>query len=155
MAGGAYIVRTGANGEAAPSKFNGRLPGSGGGVKQSNRIGSTGAAVVYDKETQDAIFAGYMPAALMAGDGSSVRYDVDPVHYVQVAGIRPRSQTDVEALQKYPELALHLLNEAGRANSMAKATVGYVAGTAIHASLGSNAPADAKASATFVPNGRW
>ena len=152
MAGGAYVVKRGANG-IEQQAFGARLPGSGSGIKQTNRL-SGGQSVYYDKTAQDAIMAGWMPAVLVRGDGSSVNYADDPVGYVTTAGIRPRSDVDVAALQKYPELALHLLNEATRANSHAKATLGFVAGTAIHASLGSNYPDDAKASAAFAPNGR-
>ncbi|CAN7579287.1 hypothetical protein [Paraburkholderia hospita] len=160
MAGGAYVVKKNAAGQEVQSFGN--LPTFGSGAVQSRtQLGAGasrswsnggGAAVYYDKDAADAILAGSMPASLTAGDGTSVRYDQDPVRYVIVAGIRPRSDVDHEALQRYPELALHLLNEAVRANSMARASTGYVAGTAIHASLGSNAPADAKASATFVPS---
>ncbi|MBB5448282.1 MULTISPECIES: hypothetical protein [unclassified Paraburkholderia] len=151
MAGGAYVVKKNAAGNEVQA-FGSSLPSAGSGAVQSRSWSNGGgAAVYYDKTVADEIMAGYMPAALTAGDGTRVRYDQDPVRYVQVAGINPRSEQDHEALRRYPELALHLLNESVRANSMAKASTGYVAGTAIHASLGTNYPADAKASATYVP----
>lgn len=159
MAGGSTIVRRDAQGNEI-QQFGSNLPTRGSGTAQESRswsvskggdglaFGSAGAGspVQYDRTAQDAVLAGAMPYSLRAGNGEQVAYDMDPVRYAAVAGLRI-SPEHVENVRKYPELALQLLNESVRVRSQARASTGYMASTRVHASLGGNYPADAKASA--------
>ncbi|REE19473.1 hypothetical protein B0G71_2570 [Paraburkholderia sp. BL27I4N3] len=144
MAGGAYIVRRGANG-VAPSQFNGQLPGSGSGVKQSNRFGAAGSPVQYDRNVEDWIRAGAMPESLRDGTGASWSYQTHPFEYAAAAGLVPATDQDAENLRKYPELALHGLagttnQDVGRFHSSAV----IVGPRTIHAVGGTNTPADCR-----------
>ncbi|MFM0199896.1 hypothetical protein PQR53_08440 [Paraburkholderia fungorum] len=149
---------------AAPARFSGSLPGSGSASVQSRSWSTKGGTgwqgsvaagagnpVQYSRDVDDAINAGNSPVSLTDGRGVSHRYDESPVGYVRAAGLNPVSQTDVAALNRWPELALYALAETVKANAFVKNSTSTVVGTRIHASLGSNAPAEAKASFSFVP----
>ncbi|MCE4542125.1 MULTISPECIES: hypothetical protein [unclassified Caballeronia] len=136
-------------------QFGSGLPTRGSGTAQASRSwsvakGGAGAGVQspvqYDRNAEDAMLAGWMPLTLRAGNGDVVSVKDDPVRYAEVAGLRI-SPEHIENVRKYPELAAHLLNESIRVRSMAQASTGYMASTRVHASLGPNYPADAKASA--------
>lgn len=154
MAGGAYIVRKDASGNEV-HQFGSSLPTRGSGAAQASRSwsvskGGAGAGaqspVQYDRTAADAALAGAMPYSLRAGNGDQVAYDVDPVRYAEIAGLRV-SPEHIENVRKYPELATQLLAESVRVRSQARASTGYMASTRVHASLGGNYPPDAKASA--------
>ncbi|WP_250476740.1 hypothetical protein [Caballeronia sp. INML1] len=141
-------------------QFGSGLPARGSGTAQASRSWSVskggdglqwagagpGNSVQYDRTAADAALAGAMPYSLRAGNGDVVAVDVDPVRYAEIAGLRI-SPEHVENVRKYPELAAHLLAESVRVRSQARASTGYMASSRVHASLGGNYPADAKASA--------
>ena len=154
--------------DAPAQGFAGRLPGAGSAVPQSRswyvKPGQTGwqgatgqqagiygdGGVYYDNETKAAILAGNTPASLMWGN-TRVNYQDDPVLYAHAAGLTPRTEQDVAALKKWPELALHGVSQIPAVNGMIRNSTSQVVGTAIHASGGSTRPADCKCSFTFTP----
>jgi hypothetical protein len=95
----------------------------------------------YTKDVLDSDLAGRMPAQVGASN-----YASDPVGYVRAAGFIPASQADADALMKYPELAVHVLAQSVAVRGRLAASTGRHAGGSVHASLGGNAPADAKCS---------
>jgi hypothetical protein len=142
--------------------FAGNLPTMGSGAVQANSrswsvgpnggtgwIGPVGAGaanpVQIDRNAQDAITAGAMPASVRDGSGASWNYQSNPLEYAAAAGLVPATEQDAENLRKYPELALHGLagtanQDVGRFHSSAH----IVGPRTIHAVGGTNTPADCR-----------
>lgn len=151
MAGGAYIVRSKADGTEAPRSFGGSLPSAGNGAVQSNRFGAAGSPVHYDRNVADWILAGLAPVSLRDGSGATWDYRTYPLEYAAAAGLVPATDQDAKALRKYPELALHGLagtvnQDVGRFHSSAH----IVGPRTIHAAGGDNTPADCRCTFRLV-----
>lgn len=147
MAGGAYAVNrpanlSGSNGiNATGRNIDARALGLVASASPLNNgaIRSEGSASIQAVADQLAL---QMPAQI-----GGANWQADPLGYCRNSGLTPVSEVDADAVQTWPDLALHALAQSSSVISRLKHSTGrHASTTQVHVTLGENANPRAKAS---------